>query len=150
MNYSSLAVYCQEYERKLNRPVGNGVWANETCGTGDEFHAGLFVVVELRFVPSRNHLAFPVANHRHIHGEISFGYSELLASADVGSDPRAVYNILAGETGDVRARSANVFALNRRDALSLPRKSPGSDGTSGATADDHQIILFRGIPGQTG
>src|SRR5262249_41110192 len=109
----------------------------------------LLVIAEIRIVPSRNHPAFSVTNHGHIDGYISFRYSELFTSADVRGNPRAVYNVLARKTGNVRARSADVFAINRRDTLPLPGKRPGSDGTSGAAAEYHKIVLFRAdIPGQ--
>src|ERR1700745_2692054 len=80
---------------------------------------------EIGIVPARHHPAFPVPNRGHINGEISFGYSELFASAQVRCHPRTVNNVLARETGYVRARSADVFTVDRRDTLSLLSKGPG-------------------------
>jgi hypothetical protein len=117
--------------------------ANEARGTEDEFRSGLLVIVEVRIVPVRYHPAFPVANRAHINGYVAFGYPELVASADIRGNLRTMYNVFAGEAGNVRARSADVFAINGSHPLPLPGKGPSSDGTSGAAAEYHNIVLSR-------
>jgi len=49
--------------------------------------------------------------------DISFRDAELFASAKARSNLRAVTDIFAWQAGDVRARSADVFAFNDCDAL---------------------------------
>jgi hypothetical protein len=94
-------------------------------------------------VPLRYHPAFALANSAHINGEVSVENAKLLASAKVRGNLRAMNNVLAGQTGDIRARSSNVFAFNNRDPLSLCSKRPRSNGRSRAAAKDHQIVIFR-------
>ena len=55
---------------------------------------------------------------------------------------RTVNNVLARETGNVRARSTDVFAVDRCDTLSLLGKGSGSDRCACATAEDQKIIFF--------
>jgi hypothetical protein len=54
-----------------------------------------------------------------------------------------VDDVLAGQAGNVRARSANVFALDDGDALSVSSKLPRSEGRPCAAAEDYRIKLFR-------
>src|SRR5260370_29869028 len=119
------------------------LWANEAPCAEDEFRSALFVIAEVRIVPTRYHPAFPIANRGHINGEICFRYPELFASADVRGNLRTVYDILTRETGNVRTRSADVFAVTRRDPLALPGKGPSTDMGTCASAEYHKIILFR-------
>src|SRR5215510_13318273 len=102
--------------------------ANEASGAEDEFRAARLVVVEIYVIPARYHLAFAFAHSPHVDGEISFGDAELFTSAKVRSNLRTVNDVLAGQTGDVRARPADVLALDHRDTLSLLGKSPRSNG----------------------
>src|ERR1700761_181477 len=115
----------------------------EASRAEDEFRAALFVIAEIHVIPARHHAAFALANSAHVHSEISVGDAELFASANVPSNLRAVNDVFAGQTGDIRARSANVFALDNRDTLPLPGKRPGSNRRSRAAAKNHQVEFFR-------
>src|SRR5580765_1337040 len=121
----------------LHRPV-----TDEASVATNEFRSSLFVIVEIEFVQARYHRAFAVAHGRHIDSEIIPNDAEFLTSANVGCDLRTVNDVLARETGDVRARSANVFAVDHRNTLSLPGKGPCRNGRTGATAEDYQVIFF--------
>src|SRR5262245_50761465 len=101
--------------------------ADEASEDEDEFHAALLVVIEIHVSPARYHLAFAFAHSVHVDSEVSFDDAELFTSTKVRSNLRTVNDVLAGQTGDVRARPADVFALDHRDTLSLLGKSPRSD-----------------------
>src|SRR5215470_18522596 len=102
--------------------------ANEASGAEDEFRAARLVVVEIHVIPARYHRAFAFAHSAHVDGKVSFGDTELFTSAKVRSNLRTVQDVLAGQTGDVRARPADVLALDHRDTLPLLGKSPRRDG----------------------
>src|SRR6266404_6782875 len=116
---------------------------DEASGAEDEFRSALFVIVEIQFVQGRYHPAFAVAHERHSDCEAFFSYAEVFTSANVRRNLRTVNNVLAGQTGNVGARSANVFAIDHCDTLSLRSKCPCSDSRSGAAAEDHKIEFFR-------
>src|SRR6476646_3645753 len=121
----------------LHRPV-----TDEASVATNEFRSSLFVLVEIEFVQARYHRPFAAAHRRHIDFEIIPNDAELFTSANVGCNLRTVNNVLARQTGDVRARSANIFAVDHCDTLSLPGKGPCRDGRSSATAQDYQVVFF--------
>src|SRR5262249_45922302 len=69
--------------------------------------------------------------------------AKFLASAKVRYDLRTVDDVFAWQARDVRARSADVFALDDCDPLSFPSKRPRSDCGSCAATEHHQIKLFQ-------
>src|SRR5260370_6593656 len=117
--------------------------ADEAPGAEDEFSAGLLVVAEIHVIPIRYHFAFAFANSAHINAEVSLGDAELFASAKVRGHLRAVNDILARQTRDVWARTANVSALDHCDALSFAGKRPCCDRRSRAATENHQIKIFQ-------
>src|SRR6478672_9217185 len=121
----------------LHSPV-----SDEASGATNEFRAGLLVIVEIEFVQARYHRSFAATDGRHIDSEILPNDTEFLTSAKVGRDLRTVNDILARQAGDVRARSANIFAVDHCDTLSLRGKGPCRDGRSSATAQDYQVVFF--------
>src|SRR6267378_1469834 len=116
---------------------------DEASGAEDEVGSALLVIIEIQFVQARYHPAFAAAHERHSDCEAFFSNAEVFTSANVRCNPRTVNNVLAGQTGDIGARSANVFAIDHGDTLLLPSKSPCSDCRSRAAAQDHKIEFFR-------
>src|SRR5262249_15638687 len=116
--------------------------ADEAPGAEDEFRAVLLVVAEIHVIPAGYHPAFAFANGAHIHGEVSFGYAELFTSAKVRGNLRAVNATFAGRPRVVWARPADIFALDHCDALALPGKGPGGEGSSRATAKNYEVVFF--------
>src|SRR5439155_7888074 len=115
---------------------------DEASGAEDKFRSALFVIVEIQFVQGRYHPAFAVAHDRHSDCEAFFSYAEVFTSANVRCNPRTVNNVLTRQTGDVGARSTDVFAIDHRDTLPLRSKCPCGDSRSAAAADDHKIEFF--------
>src|SRR5438034_5320749 len=111
----------------------------EPAGSQNELRSRCPVIFQIHLVQAGYHLALAVTDARHINRETVVGDAELLAAAKVRCDLRTVDDVLAWQARDVRARSANVFALDDSDPLSLSSKGPGSDGRSSAAAENHQI-----------
>ncbi len=61
-----------------------------------------------------DHLALALAHRRHVDPDILLADAEFLAAKKVGRDLGAVDDVLARQAGDVRARAADVFALDDR------------------------------------
>src|SRR5713226_118514 len=108
--------------------------ADELSGAEEQFSPGFLVVLQVHVVPARDHLAFTFANRAHIDDEVSVDDAEFAASPEVRGDLRAVNEVLAGQTSDVRARATDVFALDDRYTLPLRGKSPGGHRPSRAAA----------------
>jgi len=119
-----------------------GLWADESPGSHDEFSSTLIEVIDVDVDQVLHHLPLAVAHDSHIDPEAIFGNAELFASAEVGSDLRAMDDVLAWQTCDVRARAADVPALDDSDALTLFRKGPRDVFRSLAAAENDKIVLF--------
>jgi len=52
-------------------------------------------------------------------------------------------DVLARQARDVRGRTADIFALDCNDALSLLRRIPADQFSASTAAKDDQIIFFR-------
>src|SRR3989454_3015993 len=71
------------------------------------------------------------------------GDSEFLASPEVRSDFGAMDDILARKTGDVGARTSDVFSLNDGSLHPLLGQCPGDVFASFAAAQHEEIVFFR-------
>jgi len=97
--------------------------------TTDDHRANASATVGSRSGPSvRPALTF--ANYGHSNGEVSADDVALTTSARVRGDLRAANDVLARQTSDIRARPADVSALDYRDTLPLRGKGPCSDSPS--------------------
>ena len=67
---------------------------------------------------------------------------EFPATAKVRRDLCTVNNVLAWKAGDVRARSADVLAIDDCHPLSFCSKGPGGDSRTGPATKNHQIEFF--------
>src|ERR1700730_10229953 len=103
----------------------DGFWPDETPGAHDNLGATRFEVFQVQGDQIIDHLAFSIANARHMDLSIVLGDSELRASPEIRSHLGAVNDILARETGDVRARASDVFSFDNDRALSLLGQCPG-------------------------
>src|ERR1700746_3750682 len=101
-----------------------GLRRDEAAGAKNEFGFSLFVVLQIDVDPTGYHLAFALADYRHTHGEVPFGYAELFAPPQIPGNFRAVNDVLAGHAGNVLACPADVLSFDHRDTLSLSGKSP--------------------------
>src|SRR5262252_6807956 len=113
-----------------------GFRADELSGAENQFSTGFFVVLQVNVVPARDHHAFAFANTAHINAEVSAHDAELTTSAEVRGYFRAVNDVLAGQTSDVRAGATDVFPVDNRYALPLTRKSPRGQRASRAAAQN--------------
>src|ERR1700758_99087 len=52
-------------------------------------------------------------------------------------------NVLTGKASNIRARAANILAIDDCDALAFASKRPRSDGRARAATENHQIKFFR-------
>src|SRR6266480_8019249 len=107
--------------------------SDEPAGSSqNQYRSRVSVVFKVRVVEPAYHLAFAIADARHVDCEAVERDAKLFASANVGRDLRTVDDVFAWQAGDVRARAANVFAIDDCHALSLSSKRPGSDGRARA------------------
>ena len=84
----------------------DGFWSDETPGAHDNPGAARFEVFQVQVDQIIDHLAFSIANARHMDLSIVLGDPELRASPEIRSHLGAVNDILARETGDVWARAS--------------------------------------------
>ena len=113
-----------------------GFRSDEPTGSSQNQYRSRFpVVFKVHVVEAGYHLAFAFADARHVNCEAVVSDAKLFASANVGRDLRAVDNVLAWQAGDVRAGSANVFAIDDCDPFSFASKRPRSNGRTRATTE---------------
>src|ERR1700730_11657321 len=112
----------------------DGFWSDEMPGAHDNFGAARFEVIQVQGDQVIDHLAFSIANARHMDLTIVLGDPELRASPEIRGHLGAVNDILAWETGDVRARASDVFSFNDNRALFLLGPCPGDGFASFAAA----------------
>src|SRR5713101_2539691 len=126
-----------------NSPVGESRLQRsrsyEQSGSENKIRSRVPVIFQIHLVQACDHLALAVTDAGHIDREAIASHAKLLASARVGCDLRTVDDVFAWQARDVRARTANVFAVDHGDALALSSERPGSDGRARASTENHQI-----------
>src|SRR5258705_8381982 len=90
-----------------------------------------------------DHLALALAHCGHIDSPAILADSEFLASPEVRGDFGAMDDILARKTGDVGARTSDIFSLNDGSLHPLPGQCPGDVFAGFAAAQHEEIIFFR-------
>src|SRR5437667_11064006 len=90
-----------------------------------------------------DHPALALTHGWHIDFPVILGDSEFLASPEVRSDFRATDDILAGKTGDVGARTSDIFSLNDGSLHPLPGQRPGDIFAGFAAAQHDRIVSVR-------
>jgi hypothetical protein len=96
----------------------------------------------VHFNQAVHHFAFAVPNRRHIDRSRSGRTPEFAGMVDEIRNFGAPDLILAGETIDVRARSANPPPLNDRGLSARSRRMPGEDFPALAATDNDVPIVF--------
>src|SRR5258707_4898708 len=128
-------------------PIGQGDFhrsrSYESARSQYELGSLVPVIFHFHLVQADAHPALALAHARHVDREAIECDAEFLASAKVRCDFRAVDDVLARQARDVRARPADIFALDDCDSLSLASKSPRRDGRACAAPENHQIKFFR-------
>src|SRR4051812_47352773 len=89
----------------------------------------------------RDHLALALTHGCHVDFPVILGDSEFLASSEVRADFGAMDEILARKTGDVGARTSEIFSLNDGSLGPLLGHRPG-DVFAGLAAAQHEEIVF--------
>src|SRR5467141_3154922 len=92
---------------------------------------------------SGDHLALALTHGWHIDFPVVLGDSEFLASAEVRGDFGAMDDILARKTGDVGARTSDIFSFNDGSLHALPGQCPGDVFAGFAAAQHEEIVFFR-------
>src|SRR2546428_6072773 len=90
-----------------------------------------------------DHLALALTHGWHVDFPVILGDSEFLASAEVRGDFGAMDDILARKTGDVGARTSDIFSLNDGSLHPLPGQCPGDVFARFAAAQHEEIVFFR-------
>src|SRR5437588_8875872 len=93
--------------------------------------------------PATNHPALALADACHVDREAVVCDAEFFASAKVVHNFRAMDNVLARKARNIRARAANVLAIDDCDTLAFASKSPRGYGRARAATENHQIKFFR-------
>src|SRR6266446_2314430 len=92
---------------------------------------------------SSDHLSLALTHGWHIDFPVILRDSEFLASPEVRRDFRAMDDILAGKTGDVGARTSDIFSLNDASLHPLFGQCPGDVFAGFAAAQYEEIVFFR-------
>src|SRR5215468_3277373 len=129
-------------------PVGesdlHGSRSDESTGSPqNQYGSRVSVVFKVHFIETGYHLAFALADARHVNREPVVSDAKLFASANVGGDLRTVDDVFARQASDVRAGSANIFAIDYCDPFSFSSKRPRSNGRTRAATKNDQIEFFR-------
>src|SRR6266446_806578 len=90
---------------------------------------------------SSDHLALALTHGWHIDFPVILRDSEFLASPEVRGGFGAMDDILARKTGDIGARTSDIFSLNDGSLHPLPGQCP-SDVFAGFAAAQHEEIVF--------
>src|SRR6266436_616694 len=91
-----------------------------------ELGAHLSVILHIHLVQADDHLALAVSDARHLNGEAIVSNAKLFASAKVVHNFRTMDNVLARKARNIRARAANILAIDDGDALAFASKRPRS------------------------
>src|SRR5262249_23623950 len=116
-------------------------WTDKATGAENEFRSALPIIFQIDVIPVRHHSAFALTYGAHVDSEISLRYPKLFTSPEMGSALCTMDDVLARQTGDVRTRATDIFALDDRNTLSFAGKSPRGDCSTRATAKDQQVIF---------
>src|SRR5215471_19087276 len=114
-----------------------------TSSSQNQYRSRVSVVFKVHFIETGYHLAFALADAQHVDCEAVERDAKLLASANVGRDLRTVDDVFARQASDVRAGSANVFAIDYCNPFSFSSKRPRSNGRTRAATKNDQIEFFR-------
>src|SRR5438552_1206050 len=117
--------------------------SNEPPGAQNEFGARLPVILHILLIQADHHLALAVSDARHLNREAIESNAKLFASAKVVHNFRTMDNVLARKARNIRARAANILAIDDCDTLAFASKRPRSDGRARAATENHQIKFFR-------
>jgi hypothetical protein len=110
-----------------------------------ELGARLPVILHIHFVQADDHLALAGSDARHLDGEaiLTNSNAKLFASAKGVHNFRTMDDVLARKARNIRARAANILAIDDCDLLAFASKRPCSDGRARAATENHQIKFFR-------
>ena len=101
------------------------------------------VILHIHLVQADDHLALAVSDARHLNREAIVSNAKLFASAKVVHNFRTMDNVLARKARNIRARAANILAIDDCDALAFASKRLRSNGRARAATENHQIKFFR-------
>src|SRR5260221_12840735 len=90
-----------------------------------------------------DHLALALTHGWHIDFPVILGDSEFLASPEVRGDFGAMDDILARKTGDVGARTSDIFSLNDGSLHPFPGERPCDVFAGFAAAQHEEVVFFR-------
>src|SRR5262249_58339861 len=109
----------------------------------NQYRSRVSVVFKVHVVQTGHHLAFALADARHVNREAVVSDAKLFAPANVGRHLRTMDDVLARQASDVRAGSTNIFAIDYCDPFSFSSKRPRSNGRTRAATKNDQIEFFR-------
>src|ERR1700724_4338630 len=106
-------------------PVGEGGLhrsrSNEPPGAQNELGTRRPVILHIHLVQADDHLALAVSDARHLNREAMVSNAKLIASAKVVHNFRTMDNVLARKARNIRARAANILAIDVSDTLDFAR-----------------------------
>src|SRR5579864_1755039 len=117
--------------------------SNEPPGTQDELGARVPVILHIHVIQATHHPALTVSDARHLNREAIVSNAKFFASAKVVHNFRSMDNVLARKARNIRARAANILAIEDCDTLAFPSKRPRSDGRTRTATENHQVKFFR-------
>src|SRR5271169_547370 len=102
-------------------------WSDESPGSQNEFGACLLIVIQIHLIHAAHHLPFALTNAGHVNREAVVRDPKLPAIGEIRCNFGTVDDVLAGKARDSWTRSADILAVNSRDAFSFSGKRPGRD-----------------------
>lgn len=121
-------------------PIGQGDFhcsrSQEPARSQYELGSRVPVIFHIHVVQATHHSALALAHTRHVDRKAVESNTKLFASAKVRCDFRAMDDVLARKARNIRARAANIFAIDDCDPLPFAGKRPGSKGRAGAAPEN--------------
>jgi hypothetical protein len=94
----------------------------------------------MRVDKTLDHSALSISYRRHFNVKAVDMNSELLTATHVVNKSGTVDDVLAGQTSDVRTRSANIPSLYNCHPLALSSESPCEQLRTGTTTEENEVV----------
>ena len=133
---------------RINRRPGpvkchfDGSGAGKAGFAHNELGAAALVLAEMHIDEPVDHFPLAASDAGHIGAHLSCHHTQAGLWVDEGDSLGAVNDVLAGKTGNIRARAADHRPFDHDRRLAAPRQGPGHELPTDAAADHQVLIVF--------